>query len=144
MSEDIRFLDEEISALGGHRSSLYCDECGNRFEVRDDIASEMTFWKAQAGDPIVCAVCSAEYEIDFLKAIFIDKAAKHHRCPACNTILWTMSDGHILSMSISLLSEIEADRLPANFDPDYLPLKYCKACQRDAAVEASEVLWVDL
>ena len=33
-----------------------CDECKNRFEVRQDIAFEMDAW-AEQGEPYVCPVC---------------------------------------------------------------------------------------
>ena len=73
MPKDMRFIDEEIASYGGHFTTLHCDECDIPFEVSDDIANEMLMLKAQEGDPIVCSVCIGEDEIDFLKAIFIDR-----------------------------------------------------------------------
>lgn len=71
---------------------------------------------------------------NFLTLISIDKGAKHHRCSACGDVLLRMSGGHVLSMSVSLLCEIETERLPANFDPVLLPLRICRACRVENAL----------
>ena len=63
MSEDIEYLDEEIAALGGHKETLTCDECGLPFEVSPEIAEAMRMWEEQAGDPICCAECCGEMEV---------------------------------------------------------------------------------
>ena len=137
MPKDMRFIDEEIASYGGHFTTLHCDECDIPFEVSDDIANEILMLKAQEGDPIVCSVCIGEDEIDFLKAIFIDKSATHYQCPMCRDILWTMTDGSILPMSASLVCELYTGDLPANFDPEVLPQKCCRPCIVEVALSES-------
>lgn len=139
MSEDIEYLDEEIAALGGHHVTLYCDECRQPFEVLDEIANEITLW-AQQGDPVVCPVCEYTDAGNFLTIIHIDKQAKHYRCPECKDVMFTMTGSHVLCCSVDLISEIAVDRLPVNFDPEALPLKYCPDCLKDAALDEAEAL----
>ena len=135
----VEYIDEEIAALGGQWTTLYCDECGLPFEVLDDIANEMIALKAQDGDPLVCHICSEDNE-HFLKVIHIDKHAKHHRCPRCKDVILAMTDDHILCCPVSDILEIDADKLPINFDPEALPLKYCPPCRKDVALEEAEAL----
>ena len=76
----------------------------------------------------------------FIQEIHIDKLAKHHRCPECDDILFSMTGGYILAMSASLLCEIESHRLPANFSPEGLPLQMCRECKKEAALLEAESL----
>lgn len=138
MSEAIEYLDEEIASFGGHRTRLHCDECDSSFEVSADIANEMTILKAHAGDPIVCPVCYDVAEVNFLKAVHIDKEATHCRCPECGDLLLGMTGGYVFTMSVSLLGQIDADRLPVNFDPDALPLLMCRECRLKVSLAVSE------
>lgn len=140
MSDDLEYFDEEIAALGGNWTILHCDECGSPFEVLDDIADEMTLWQSESGDPIVCPVCEYQDESNFFDIIRIDKEAKHYRCPECKDVMFSMTDNHVLCCSVDLVSEIDVNKLPANFDPEALPLKYCPDCLKDAALEEAEAL----
>ena len=100
---DIKYFDDEISALGGYPATLH-----------------------------------------FLEVIHIDKHAKHHRCPRCKDVILTMTDDHILCCPVSDISEIDEDKLPTNFDPEALPLKYCPPCRKDVALEEAEALLGEL
>ena len=42
---------------------LKCSECGGNFEVMAITAESMWKWKAESGDPIVCAFCSGIFDL---------------------------------------------------------------------------------
>lgn len=75
---------------------------------------------------------------NFLEVIYIAKGARHYVCPECHDILFTMSNGSYLGMSVSLLDEIDPDRLPADFDPHLLPRRMCRDCIVEVALMEAE------
>ena len=60
--DDIAYFDEELDALGGNPVTLTCQECGLLFDVFMEIAQEMWYWQAEAGDPICCPMCCGSEE----------------------------------------------------------------------------------
>lgn len=117
------------SDLGGEIVTLYCpicakemqntvwrtcDECGNCFEVREDIANEMDAWAAQ-GEPYVCGDCMPD-----------DPYADDEP-----------SDE--LEDSVDAMAE----RFPDGADPlmhDFIEAK-CGRCDVEFEVRAGEVAW---
>ncbi|MDE0013909.1 MAG: hypothetical protein OXU36_22400 [Candidatus Poribacteria bacterium] len=53
----------------------------------------------------------------------------HKRCTGCGEIMLNMTDDHILVCADGFLSEIDSDRLPADFNPDTLPNDICPDCE---------------
>ncbi len=42
---------------------LECDECGEIFEVSNEIADAMRRWREASGDPYICEACAGVAEV---------------------------------------------------------------------------------
>lgn len=63
-----------------------------------------------------------------IQEIFIDWTAEHQRCTGCGDIIFYMTRDFIMVMSDAHLAEMNADKLPPDFDPDALPASECPEC----------------
>ncbi|MCY4553614.1 MAG: hypothetical protein OXC79_08065 [Candidatus Poribacteria bacterium] len=53
----------------------------------------------------------------------------HKRCTGCGEVILNMTDDHTLVCADGFLSEIDSDRLPADFNPTTLPNGICPDCE---------------
>ena len=94
-----------------------CDECGNRFEVRADIAVDMDAW-AEQGEPYVCDDCTDPYAEDELTE-------------------------YEQSGDLEDLIDETAERFPDGDDPlmHHIIEAKCGRCDVEFEVRAGEVAW---
>ena len=78
----------------------------------------------------------------FLNIISIDKFGTHYLCPECQSVLLCVPGGHIVVISVSLLDEIDSDRLPMDFDAAVLPLRMCCECKKEIALMEAEGIFL--
>lgn len=60
--------------------------------------------------------------------VYIDSTAEHQRCLGCDQIIFYLTNGTVMLTPDTLVSKIEAKRLPPNFNKDTLPDGACPDC----------------